>query len=88
MSLWMWIVIGVIAAAFYNLGRKRGHEDAKLVDKPSEETQAAPSQLRDDHQDSEIEQLRERVRVLERIAVDGRSAKSIADEIESLRDAD
>lgn len=34
----------------------------------------------------EIEELRERVKVLEQITVDGREAKAIADEIESLRD--
>ena len=34
----------------------------------------------------EVEELRERVKVLERIAIDGRGARAIADEIESLRD--
>ena len=34
----------------------------------------------------ELDALRERVKVLERITVDGRDARSIADEIESLRD--
>jgi len=35
---------------------------------------------------SEFEDLRERVKVLERIATDGGEAKRIASEIESLRD--
>ncbi|AKM07647.1 hypothetical protein [Pelagerythrobacter marensis] len=34
----------------------------------------------------EIEDLRERIKVLEKITVDGREAKAIADEIERLRD--
>ncbi|MEC9067147.1 MAG: hypothetical protein VX569_07680 [Pseudomonadota bacterium] len=34
----------------------------------------------------EIEDLRERIRVLEKITVDGREARAIADEIERLRD--
>ncbi|MDE2560885.1 MAG: hypothetical protein KGL48_01440 [Sphingomonadales bacterium] len=34
----------------------------------------------------EVSDLRERVRVLERIATDGRDTKRLADEIESLRD--
>jgi hypothetical protein len=34
----------------------------------------------------ELEELRERVKVLEQITVDGREAKAIADEIERLRD--
>jgi hypothetical protein len=33
----------------------------------------------------EVEDLRERVRVLERIATDGRSTAALANEIESLR---
>lgn len=36
----------------------------------------------------EIEQLRERLKVLERIATSDREAKSIASEIEALRDDD
>lgn len=35
----------------------------------------------------EVEELRERIHVLERIATDGRSTKALAAEIESLRDA-
>lgn len=34
----------------------------------------------------EVEALRERVHVLERIATDGRRTRSLADEIDSLRD--
>ena len=40
---------------------------------------------RDEEAQREIEELRERVKVLERITVDGREARAIADEIESLR---
>lgn len=36
----------------------------------------------------EVEELRERVHVLERIATDGRAANSLSDEIEQLRDKD
>lgn len=35
----------------------------------------------------EVEDLKERIHVLERIATDGRSTKALAAEIESLRDA-
>lgn len=34
----------------------------------------------------EVEDLRERIKVLERIATDGRSTAALADEIESLRE--
>ena len=42
--------------------------------------------LHDDETERELNALRDRVKVLERITVDGRDARSIADEIESLRD--
>ncbi|MBH0111965.1 hypothetical protein I5E68_03230 [Novosphingobium sp. YJ-S2-02] len=41
---------------------------------------------RDDDVDHEIEQLRERIAVLERIATDDRQSKDLAREIEKLRD--
>jgi cell division protein ZapA (FtsZ GTPase activity inhibitor) len=34
----------------------------------------------------EVEELRERVKVLERIAIDGRETRLLADEIDKLRD--
>lgn len=40
----------------------------------------------DPETERELEALRERVKVLERITVDNREARSIADEIEKLRD--
>lgn len=41
---------------------------------------------RDPQTESELEDLRERIKVLEKITVDGREARAIADEIEALRD--
>jgi hypothetical protein len=41
---------------------------------------------REAEMERELVELRERVKVLERIATDGRSSRSLADEIESLRD--
>ena len=40
----------------------------------------------DPERDREIEELRERIHILEKITVDGREARAIADEIESLRE--
>lgn len=47
---------------------------------------AQPS-LRELELQKEVEDLRGRIHVLERIATDGRSTKALAAEIESLRDA-
>ena len=58
--------------------RQDRREDDEAVD-------PIPS-TRDSETDRELQELRERVKVLERITVDGREAKTIADEIEKLRD--
>lgn len=44
------------------------------------------SHSRETELEKEVEALRERVKVLERIATDGRPTRALADEIESLRD--
>lgn len=46
---------------------------------------AAPS-ARENELEREVESLRERIHVLERIATDGRHTRELANEIESLRD--
>lgn len=51
-----------------------------------EEHRQPQVEARDDDTQRELQELRDRVKVLERITVDGREAKAIADEIEKLRD--
>ena len=78
------IVIIVLISAFARvmISRQRGsskhvhHNTAKVVEGKAREAEL----------EKEVGQLRERIHVLERIATDGRGAKAIADEIESLRD--
>lgn len=85
------IVIAGIGA-FYSLrsqrlaanagsGRRHGREGAVQA-----EPQTALSSPREAELQREVEDLRERIHVLERIATDGRGTRALADEIESLRE--
>lgn len=81
MSFWTAVVVIVAIWGFVQLVRARHgytshggrHRDAAVP-------QADAATRR------ELEELRERVKVLEQITVEGREAKAIADEIERLRD--
>lgn len=84
MSFWTAVVIIVAITAFANIrmakyraqgGGPQSAEPARLV----------PSQ-REGELLREVEDLRERIKVLERIATDGRSSAALANEIESLRE--
>ena len=88
-----WVVImilGIVAisafsrvqrAKYGSLGKHRrdGFNPQALLDP------AQPSP-REKELQREVEDLRERIHVLERIATDGRSTRALSDEIESLRD--
>lgn len=85
MSFWTAMVIIVAIAAFANLrmakyrhlGRGRPDQSApRLPDATARESELQ----------REVEELRERVKVLERIATEDRHTRAIAAEIESLRD--
>jgi hypothetical protein len=80
MSFWTAIIILAAIGAFYSLRRNR--DRARFS---SSHPEQLPSQ-REAELERELEELRERVKVLERIATEDRGAKAIADEIESLRD--
>lgn len=54
-------------------------------DSPVDPLLSAPSQ-REHELEQEVESLRERIHVLERIATDGRQTRALAEEIENLRD--
>ena len=79
-----WAIVAVVAISVWGLvqlirarhgysGRRGPHRDSSAVQQ-------------DTATQRELEELRERVKVLEQITVDGREAKAIADEIERLRD--
>ncbi len=77
MSFWSAIVLIVLITAVAGIFRNRSTSEDRLPE--SEATSAREREL-----ESEVEQLRERVKVLERIATD--PARRTAEEIEKLRD--
>ena len=84
MSFWTAIVIivGIIAVAEVLKAKHRARHGITVDHNGTEKlVERHEAELK-----REIEELRERIKVLEQITVDGREAKAIADEIERLRD--
>jgi hypothetical protein len=84
------VIAGI--GAFYSLKSKGismggglGRRHRRGGEMPTEPA-AALTSPREAELEKEVEGLRERVHVLERIATDGRPARALADEIESLRE--
>jgi len=87
MSFWTAIVTIVAIVFFTQMIRER--REARLARRPEDEGVAALRAERERQMEGEIAELKERIKVLERIAYDDRKrvgAASLADEIESLRD--
>lgn len=86
MSMWSAIVLIVLIAAIASVMRSRKHGGKSLRHQGGEQQSARELELK-----REVEQLRDRIQVLERIATDGnsvdaRDTKRIAAEIEALRE--
>ncbi|QEA17544.1 hypothetical protein FRF71_09865 [Novosphingobium ginsenosidimutans] len=64
---------------------RRMRRDGLMGDGSAEPARLVPSQ-REEELLREVSDLRERIKVLERIATDGRSSAALANEIESLRE--
>lgn len=79
MSLGTAIVVVVAILAFTVLKLARHYSKQERLAEPPPRAEAAAERR-------ELEELRERVKVLEQITVDGREARDIADRIEQLRD--
>lgn len=77
MSFWSAVVLIVLVVAVAGIFRKNRQDGGALP--PEQGTSAREAEL-----ENEVEQLRERVKVLERIATD--PARRTAEEIEKLRD--
>lgn len=85
MNMWTAIVVIVAISAFARLMLARYHaRHGNNID--ANEAQPFASRQPDPELQREVEALRKRLEVLERIATDERQSKSIAAEIESLRD--
>lgn len=79
-----WAIVVVVAISVWGLVQliraRHGHSRHRGPHRDNSAVQQDTATQR------ELEELRERVKVLEQITVDGREAKTIADEIERLRD--
>jgi uncharacterized protein YlxW (UPF0749 family) len=90
MSFWTAAVLIVLISAIAGVMRSRSRAEHKIIRERDGTERPAVSQ-REQELQSEVVDLRERIKVLERIATDAnstgsREAKAIADEIEQLRD--
>ena len=79
-------VIVVLAALFALVTLIRSRHNARLGYGADEEGRPIGNPQREAELRREVEELRERVQVLERIATDGTEAKRLSAEIERLRD--
>ncbi len=85
MTFFTFMLLIVIAGLVYDLVRQRNlarmgqHEDTPDQRHPFE-------QARERELQREVEELRERIKVLERIATDGNDTRALSAEIERLRD--
>jgi len=84
MNFWNAVVIIVAIVAFANIQMAK-HRSRSSQGEPRDPARLVSSE-RETELLREIEDLRERVRVLERIATDGRSTAALANEIENLRE--
>lgn len=83
MNFWNALVIIVAIVAFANIQMTKHRARGERSNQPPQ-----PGQLTSQREAEllrEVEDLRERVKVLERIATDGRSTAALANEIENLR---
>lgn len=85
MNLWSALVLIALIAAVAGVIRSRYNAMSGFASDRQSDPVDAKSQ-REAELEHEVEELRERIQILERIATDGRQAKQIADEIEQLRD--
>lgn len=90
MSMWTAIVVIVIVTMVASVMMKR-YEALGSIDRLSQPGDDASLAARSEAERREIAELRERVKVLERIATDANTTEAlttrrVADEIESLRD--
>jgi len=79
-------VIVVLAVIFACVALIRSRQNSQLGPGPGERAQPLASAEREAELRREVEELRERVQVLERIATDGHEARRLSSEIERLRD--
>ena len=90
MSFWSAIVlivlIGSVASVLQSRHRARHGITTDMMGNETHPPKQQPDDANERALQREVEELRERVKVLERIATDDRQRLGLADEIEKLRD--
>ena len=81
MTFFTFMLLIVIAGLVYDLVRQKNTARTSQRDEASAFDQAREAELQ-----REVEDLRERIKVLERIATDTNDTRALSDEIERLRD--
>lgn len=85
----MWTVIFFVAIAGMAYSAWKHHRDLKLgIVRDEDGNPVFPPAANPSEVQRELAELRERVKVLERIAVEDSSPRSLANEIEALREKD
>jgi hypothetical protein len=85
MNLWEFILLISVAGMIYSAWRsKHLAQHGAYVDEDGKVQKLDSG--REAELEREVTELRERVKVLERIATDGRETRLLSDEIEKLRD--
>ena len=85
MNLWEFILLVSIAGMFYSAWRSKHLAQHGVFEDQHGKIQGIASP-REAELEREVEELRERVKVLERIATEDRETKLLSAEIEKLRD--
>ena len=86
MSFWTAIVVIVLIVSITQMIRSRHNASAGFATDDDGKPVARPNSGEEEQLRAEIAELKERVRVLERIATDERQKLGLAEEIELLRD--
>lgn len=81
-----WTAIVAIVAIVFATQFFRERRNARLGHASDEDGNPITSHLRERELEAEIAELKDRIKVLERIAFDDRQRLGLADEIERLRD--
>lgn len=81
-----WTAIVVIAVIWGIVALVRSRQNATIGYATDDEGRLVGNPQREEELQIEVEQLRERIQVLERIATEDRTADRLTDEIEKLRD--
>lgn len=86
MNMWEAIVLIVIVGCVASVLRSRYHAKHGIIHDNAGNQQFARREPDPEHL-REVEELRKRIAVLERIATEDRKSKAIAEEIENLRNS-